>query len=60
MLVTGSDEEIVVRVLCIHYPVQFQEEQVRALLNSNSEVNAMDPDYARKLELKIRKINIGA
>ena len=58
--VTGSDEEDVVRVPCIHYPVRFQEEQVRALLNSGSEVNAMNPDYAWKLGLKIRKTNIGA
>ena len=57
---TGSDEEDVVRVPCIHYPVRFQEEQVRALLDSGSEVNAMNPDYARKLGLKIRKTNIGA
>ena len=58
--VTGSDEEVVIRVLCIYYPVRFQEEQVRALLNSGSEVNAMNPDYARKLGLKIRRTNIGA
>ena len=57
---TGSDEEDVVRVPCIHYPVRFQEEQVRALLNSGSEVNAMNPDYAWKLGLKIQKTNIGA
>ena len=58
--VTGSDEEVVVRVPCIHYPVQFQEEQVKALLDSGSEVNAMNPDYAQKLGLKIRRTNIGA
>ena len=44
----------------IHYLVQFQEEQVRALLDSGSEVNAMNPDYAWKQGLKIRKTNIGA
>ena len=58
--VTGSDEEDVVRVPCIHYPVRFQEEQVKALLDSGSEVNAMNPDFARKLGLKIRKTNVGA
>ena len=58
--VTGSDEEVVVRVPCIHYPVRFQEEQVSALLNSGSKVNAINPDYAQKLGLKIRKTNIGA
>ena len=60
VLVTGNDEEVMIRVLCIYYPVRFQEEQVKALLDNGSEVNAMNPDYARKLELKIRKINIGA
>ena len=57
---TDSDEEVVVRVPCIHYPVQFQEKQVRILLNSGSKVNAMNPNYTRKLGLKIRKTNIGA
>ena len=60
MPVTGSDEKVVVRVPCIHYPVRFQEEQVRALLDSGSKVNAMNPDYAWKLGLKIRRTNIGA
>ena len=59
MPVTVSYEEIVVKVPCIHYPVWFQEEQIKALLNSDSKVNAINPDYARKLGLKIRKINIG-
>ena len=44
----------------IHYPVRFQEEQVRALLNSGSKVNAMSPAYAKRLGLKIRKTNVGA
>ena len=60
MPVTDSDEKVVIRVPCIHYPVRFQEEQVRALLNSGSKVNAINPNYARKLGLKIQKINVGA
>ena len=60
MPITGSDEEVVIRVPYIHYPVRFQEEQVKALLDSGSEVNAMNPDYARKLGLKVRRTNIGA
>ena len=55
--VIDGDKEVV-RVLCIYYPVQFQEEQVKALLNSGSEVNAKNSDYVQKLEFKIRKINI--
>ena len=58
--VTGGDEEIVVRVPCIHYPVRFQKEQVKALLDSGNKVNAMNPDYAWKLGLKIRRTNVGA
>ena len=45
---------------CIHYPVRFQEEQVKALFNSSSEVNVMNPDFARKLGLKVWKTNVGA
>ena len=55
------------RVSCIYYPVQFQEdpgredqEQVRALLNIGSEVNAMIPAYAKRLGLKTRKTDVGA
>ena len=61
MPVTDSGEEVV-RVPCIHYPVRFQEdqEQVRALLDSGSKVNAMSPAYAKKLGLKTRKTNVGA
>ena len=58
--VIGSDEEVVVKVPCIYYPVGFQEEQIRALLDSGSKVNAMNPNYAWKLGLKIRKTNIRA
>ena len=57
--VTDGGEEVV-RVPCIQYPVQFQEEQVKALLNSSSEVNAMNPDFARKLGFKIWKTNVRA
>ena len=58
--VTDGSEEVVVRILYIHYPVQFQEEQVRALLNSGSKTNAMSPAYAKRLGLKTRKTNVGA
>ena len=57
---TDGGEEVVVRVSCIHYPVQFQEEQVKALLNGGSEVNAISPAYAKKLGLKTRKTNVKA
>ena len=44
--VIGSDEEVVVRMLYIHYLDWFQEKQVKALLDSGSKINAMNPDYA--------------
>ena len=55
----GSEE--VVKVPCIHYPVHFQEdqEQVRALLDNGSKVNAMSPAYVEKLGLKTRTTNVG-
>ena len=59
MLVTDDSKEVV-KVSCIHYQVRFHEEQVRALLNSGSEVNVMSPAYAKKLGLKTQKTNVGA
>ena len=58
---TNGDEKVVVRVFYIHYPVWFQEdqEQVRALIDSGSEVNAMSSAYAKKLGPKTWKINVG-
>ena len=56
--VTNGSKEVI-RVPCIHYPVQFQEEQIRALLDSGSKINAMKPDFAQKLGLYIRKTNVG-
>ena len=61
MLVTDDGEEVI-RVPYIHYSVQFQEdqEQVKAVLNSGSKVNTMNPAFARKLNFHIQKINIVA
>ena len=50
----------------IHYLIWFQEnqrqedqEQIKALFDSGSKVNAMSPAHAKKLGLKIRNINLG-
>ena len=51
------------RVPCIHYPVQFQGDQageVRALIDSGNEVNAMTPAFAARLGLSVRPTGIGA
>lgn len=55
-----DDSEEVVRVPCIYYPIWVLQDEVRALLNSGSKVNAMSPDYTRNLGLKIRKTSVRA
>ena len=62
-VIDGGEEAVLERVPCIHYPDRFQEgqqQQVRALLDSGSEVNAMSPAYVKRLGLKTRKTNVGA
>ena len=66
VLVTDGGEEIA-SAPCIYYPIRFQEnqrqkgqEQVKALLDSGIEVNAMSPAYVKRLGLKPRKTNVGA
>ena len=62
-----SREATLERVPCIRYPVRFrrkndedEDKDVRALIDSGSEVNAMHPAYATKLGLRARKIDVGA
>ena len=65
--VTDGGKKVVIRVLCIHYPVWFQEnqeqenqEQVKTLLDSGSEFNVINPAFARKLGFYIQKTNVRA
>ena len=55
------------QVLCIYYLVQFRQKNnedknkdVKVLVDTGSEVNAIHPIYAMKLGLRVGKINIGA
>ena len=50
------------RVPCIRYPITFRKKSVSmsALLDSESEVNAIYPTFARKLGLPIRSTDVGA
>ena len=50
------------RVPCIWYPVQFRKNKnnIQALIDSGSEVNAMNPAYTKKLGLRVRQTNVGA
>ena len=54
------------QVPCIWYPIQFTKKNnkdnhnnLRALINSGSEVNAIHPAYTTKLGLCARKIDVG-
>ena len=60
--VTDTSGKEVVKMPCIYYSVWFREnqEQIKALLNSGSKVNAMSPAFVQKLGLYIRKTNVGA
>ena len=55
-----NDGKKVVKMLCIYYLVRFQEKQIKTLLDSGSEVNAINPNYTWKLRLKIWKTNVKA
>ena len=58
---TGATEKALERVPCIYYSVQFKKDknQVQALIDSGSEVNAMHPSFAKQLGLPIRLTDIG-
>ena len=61
--INKEDEVALARVPCIHYPLRFQKDnqnEVRALINFGSEVNAMTPAYALKLGLKVCQTDVGA
>ena len=65
--VTGASKEapkvrVLDKVACIYYSVQFRKDKgndVLALLDSGSEVNAITRAYAAHLGLKVRVINVG-
>ena len=55
----NSGKKIVLKkVPCIHYLVWFPEKQVKTLFDSGGKINAMNPAFAWKLGLHIRKTNI--
>ena len=55
-----DDSEKVVKVFYIYYLIQVEQDQIQTLLDRESEVNAINLDYAWKLGLKIWKTNIRA
>ena len=48
------------RVLCICYSINFGKKSVSALLNSGSELNTINPAFAKELGLAIRPTDVGA
>lgn len=57
----GASIGLLEHVSYIWYLVQFQESQsIRALIDSQSEINAMTLAYVAKLDLTSQKINVGA
>ena len=60
--ISKEDEVAIERVPCVHYPLRFQKDtaDVKALIDSGSEVNAMTPAYALKLDLRACHTNVGA
>ena len=60
MTEASKEDRALDQVPCIHYPVQFKMNKVRALINSSSEVNAITLGYTLKLGLKARHTNVGA
>lgn len=64
--ITGAskeDEVVLEGVPCVYYPLRFRkdkENEVRALIDSGSEVNAITPTYASKLGLRVCHTDVGA
>ena len=60
---TGTREEALDRISCIHYPVQFKNTDktpVQALIDSESKVNTIHPFFAKQLGLPIRPMDVRA
>lgn len=61
MLITdGSEETVLIKILYVTYSIRFHQDKIWALFNSGSKVNVINLNYARKLDLKIRKTSIKA
>ena len=56
MSMTGARDEALERVPCIHYSVQFKDTDkapMQAFIDLGSEVNAINPTFAKQLGLPI-------
>lgn len=46
------------RVSCIQYLIQFPQPLIKVIIDSGSKVNVMQPSFAKKLSLYVRKTDI--
>ena len=63
MTETSKEDDVTLkRVPCVHYPLRFWKNtaDIRALIDSDSEVNAMTPAYTSKLGLRVRHTDVRA
>ena len=62
MTEASMEDTSLARVPYIHYPVQFRKDgkKVQALLDSGSEVNAMNLAYVSRLGFWVYRTDIGA
>lgn len=52
------EETILDGIPYIHYLVQFKKDEVRALIESSSKINAITPAYVAKLDFRTCYINV--
>ena len=58
-----AQEVILDRVPYIYSPLQLQKDKkatIRALIDSDSKLNAITPAYSKQLGLQVRETNVGA
>ena len=61
MTKTSNEDDLALqRVLCVHYLICFKKKEVRALIDSSSEINAISLAYASRLGLQVYCTDIGA
>ena len=58
--VSENLESNLTQVLCIHYLINFGKKSVSIFFDSGSEVNAIYPNFAKKLSLTIRPTDVEA
>ena len=55
-----ASPEALKHIFYIKYSIEFQAQWVKALVNSDSEMNTINPIFAAKLGLSTQSINVGA